>query len=300
MLKRLHIYFKERYPIFPRLLLGLIVFFEIYFIVLLNYGVTGFDIGAAEFVGAFTVFSFLCFLRIADDFKDIETDKRLFPERPLPSGRTFMKDLAITLSLLTALTIALNILFMNNLLFFLILYAYGALMSVWFFQRTKIQKSLPLALVTHNPVQMIMNIYIISFTCIKYGLSPFTLTTVMAAFTLYFPALIWEVSRKIRAPEQENDYVTYSSIFGHIKSTRFVLILTLADIATNIVLVWSLNKISVVLLIANVAWMTISFVRFVRRPQRFVLVKRVELYTYVQEGIMMLTVGAFLIFGKIG
>ena len=36
MLKRLNIYFKEMYPIIPRLLLALIVFLEIYFIILLN------------------------------------------------------------------------------------------------------------------------------------------------------------------------------------------------------------------------------------------------------------------------
>ena len=39
MIKRLHIYFKERYPIIPRIILGLIVFLEIHFIVLLNNGV---------------------------------------------------------------------------------------------------------------------------------------------------------------------------------------------------------------------------------------------------------------------
>ena len=43
MLKRLHIYFKERYPIIPRIILGLIVFLEIHFIVLLNNGVTKFN-----------------------------------------------------------------------------------------------------------------------------------------------------------------------------------------------------------------------------------------------------------------
>ena len=51
MLKRLHIYFKERYPIIPRLILGLIVFLEIYFIVLLNNGITKFNVGIQEFVG---------------------------------------------------------------------------------------------------------------------------------------------------------------------------------------------------------------------------------------------------------
>ena len=70
MIKRLHIYYKERYPIFLRFLLGLIVFGEIYFIVLLNQGVTHFHIGTQEIIGSYTVFAFLLWLRVADDLKD--------------------------------------------------------------------------------------------------------------------------------------------------------------------------------------------------------------------------------------
>ena len=85
MLKRLNIYFKEMYPIIPRLALALIVFFEIYFIILLNNGITDFSVGIQECIGGYTIFAFLMWLRIADDFKDYETDKKLFKERPLPS-----------------------------------------------------------------------------------------------------------------------------------------------------------------------------------------------------------------------
>lgn len=299
MLKRLHIYFKEMYPIIPRLLLGLIVFGEIYFIVLLNNGVTQFQIGVQEVIGGFTVFSFLLWLRIADDFKDYELDCRLFSHRPLPSGRVKKKDLAIFVIILIAVTVGLNVVFMNNFWFFLFLYVYGTLMSLWFFHKKKIQKSLPLALVTHNPVQMIMNVYIISFTCIKYGLSAFTLTNFLAAWTLYFPALIWEVSRKIRAPKDETEYVTYSKLFGYKKSTMFVLILTWVDILTNVLLVWNLNKISVVALLLNTGWMTWKFVQFMEEPIRFKIVEKVELYTYIQESMMLITIAAYIMFGKV-
>ena len=298
MLKRLNIYFKEMYPIIPRLLLGGIIFFEIYFIILLNNGVTDFHITAAEFIGGFTVISFLCWLRIADDFKDYELDCRLFRERPLPSGRVKKKDLAIFISILIAVTVILNVCFMNNIPFFLFLYIYGTLMSMWFFQKKKIQKSLPLALVTHNPVQMIMNIYIISFTCIKYGLSAITLTTVLAAFTLYFPALIWEISRKIKAPEDETEYVTYSKLFGYRRATRFVLILTIADIITNFLLVYRLSWLSVLALFINVSWMTWKFIEYMRDPHKFRLVEKVERYTYIQETIMLLTVGGYIAFAR--
>ncbi len=296
MLKRLHIYFKEMYPIIPRLLLGMIVFGEIYFIVLLNNGITQFDLGIQEIIGGFTVFSFLLWLRIADDFKDYELDCRLFAHRPLPSGRVKKKDLAIFVSILIAFTVIINFFFMNNFWFFLFLYVYGTLMSLWFFHKKKIQKSLPLALVTHNPVQMIMNIYIISFTCIKYGLEAFTLTNFLAAWTLYFPALIWEVARKIRAPKDETEYVTYSKLFGHKKATIFILILTWVDILTNVLLVWNLSKIAVVALLINTTWMTVKFIQFIKDPERFKIVEKVERYTYIQETMMLLTIAGYLIF----
>ncbi|HBR04890.1 MAG TPA: prenyltransferase [Lachnospiraceae bacterium] len=299
MLKRIHIYMKERYPLIPRLILGLIVFLEIHFIILLNEGVTKFDIGIQEFVGAFTVFAFLLWLRIADDLKDFETDKKLFPDRPLARGSVYKKDVIIVCTVVQVIAAVLNILFMNNLLFFCILYFYGYLMSQWFFQKAKIQPSLPLALVTHNPVQMFVNLYIISFTVIKYHLPAVTLTTVMTLWTLYFPALIWEVSRKIKAPRDENDYTTYSKLFGYKKSTRFVMILTIVDIITNIILVFRLNKISIAVLVLLVSWMTLKFIQFMKDPERFVLVSKVEIYTYLQESTMLLTVVIFLIFGRI-
>jgi len=299
MLKRLNIYFKERYPIIPRFVLGLIVFLEIYFIVLLNNGVIKFEIGIQELVGSFTVFAFLFWLRVADDLKDYETDKKLFKERPLPSGRVKIKDVVIICAIIQVIAILLNLIFMNNLVFLLILYGYGYLMSKWFFQRSKIQPNLMLAVITHNPVQMIVNLYIISFTCIKYSLNPFSLTTIMALFTLYFPALIWEIARKIKAPKDENDYTTYSKLFGYKKATKFILVITIIDIITNIILVFNLNKISIGILLILVSWMTWKFIEFIKNPEKFKIVDKVERYTYLQETTMLLTVACYLLIGKI-
>ena len=299
MLKRLYIYYKERYPFLARLVLGIIVFCEIYFIVLLNKGVTKFDLGIQEIVGGYTIFAFLLWLRVADDLKDYETDKKLFPDRPLPSGRTKKSDIVISCVIVQVIAFILNFLFMNNIVFFLILYAYGYLMSKWFFQRAKIQPSLPLALITHNPVQMIVNLYIISFTVIKYNLDWINITTICTLFTLYFPALIWEISRKIKNPKKENDYTTYSKLFGYKRATRFVLILTIMDIITNFILVWNLSKLSVAILFILVSWMTYKFIDYMMDHTRYEIVDKVERYTYLQESTMLLTVALYLIIGKI-
>ena len=299
MLKRLYTYYHERYPIFLRLLLGVIVFCEIYFIVLLNQGVTKFHFSIQEFIGGFTIFAFLLWLRVADDLKDYETDLKLFPDRPLQRGATTKKDIFYSCLVVEIITFILNMVFMPNKIFFIVLYIYGYLMSKWFFQRAKIQPSLPLALITHNPVQMIVNLYIISFTVIKYNLDFVNLTTIMTLFTLYFPALIWEVSRKIKAPKDENDYTTYSKLFGYKKATRFVLIVTIMDIITNFILVWNLSKISVVILFILVTWMTYKFIDFMKDPNRYKIVDKVEFYTYLQESTMLLTVVVYLLVGKI-
>ncbi|MDO4701889.1 MAG: UbiA family prenyltransferase [Erysipelotrichaceae bacterium] len=299
MLKRLHCYFSVMFPILPRLFLGLIVFNEIYFLVLLNYGITSFHIGLQELIGAYTIFAFYMWLRIADDFKDYELDKRLFKERPLPSGKVKKSDLIFVCSIVLLVSVILNAMYMNNFIFFVVLHIYGYLMSKWFFKKNKIQSSLPLALITHNPVQIFVNIYVISFTCIKYQLHPFSLTTCLVAFTLYFPSLIWELSRKIRAPQEETEYVTYSKLFGYKKMIILVLILTIVDIVTNIILVWNLNKIMVGLFVLLVSWMTYKFVEYYRNPNRYRIVMKVETYTYIQETMMLLTVVIFLLRGKI-
>ncbi|MDD7267742.1 MAG: prenyltransferase [Lachnospiraceae bacterium] len=303
------------YPLLPRLGLGFLIFSEIYFIVLLNHGVGSSRLlsvtpvaGQSAFfswwqqhdvtgmlVCGFTVFSFLFWLRIADDFKDYELDCRLFATRPLPAGRVYKKDLRILAVLLIGFTLLLNLLLMNNFLFCLLLYTYGSLMAVWFFQKHKIARSLPLALVTHNPVQIILNLYIISYVVIKYQLPIFDLTNAMAVLTLYFPALIWEVSRKIRAPQEETEYVTYSKLFGYRQATNFVLVLTWVDLVTNIILVWQLNRWSVIALLINAVWITVDLIRYKRKPTAFRVVAKVERYTYILESMMILTIVLYLL-----
>ena len=99
--------------------------------------------------------------------------------------------------------------------------------------------------------------------------------------------------------DTRNAYTTYSKLFGYKKSTRFVMIMTLVDLCTNIILVFNLNKISLVVLVLLAAWMTWKFVQFMQKPTRFKLVEKVERYTYLQEATMLITVVVFLLVGKI-
>ncbi len=71
------------------------------------------------------------------------------------------------------------------------------------------------------------------------------------------------------------------------------------DILTNVLLVWNLNKASVLLLLLNTGWMTWKFIQFIQDPTRFKIVEKVERYTYIQESMMLLTIAFYLLFGKV-
>lgn len=295
MIKRINIYLKEMYPVLPRLLLGFILFFEIYFLVILTANVKGINIGLQEVVGAITVFTFLMSLRIADEFKDYESDLKLFPERPYPSGRVKKNDLVVLLTVISVITVVLNLAFMNNLIYFAILVIYGTVMSLWFFSKHKIQKSLPLALITHNPVQLILNLYIISFACLKYNLPIFTFNNIIILFTLYFPGLIWEISRKTRAPKEETEYITYSKIFGYKKPTKFIMLVMALDVITTSILMYQLYPVAVVTVVVSYLWFLKQGMDFIKNPNRFKLVDKVIIYEYITELTVVIVEAIFII-----
>lgn len=259
------------------------MFFELYFLVILTNDVKSIHINYQEIIGAVTIFTFLMALRIADEFKDREVDLRLFPERPYPSGKVKTKDLAVLLTFICVVTIMLNLIFMNNRIYFIILCVYGLSMSLWFFSKHKIQKSLPLALLTHNPIQIVLNLYLISFACMKYDLRIFTFNNMIILLTLYFPGLIWEISRKTRAPKDETEYVTYSKLFGYQKATKFIMIVMALDMVTSSILVYKLYPIAVLTVIGSYIWFLFQGRGFIKNPERYKLVDKVITYEYITE-----------------
>jgi 4-hydroxybenzoate polyprenyltransferase len=285
------------FPPFKCLLASVILFFEIYFLVVLIAGVGQFHIGIMEVTGCITIFTFLLSLRIADDFKDYKTDLQLFPQRALPSGRVKKSDLVALLVVINIVAVALNAMYMNNLIYYAGLMLYGILMSVWFFARSKIQKNLFLAVLTHNPVDFIINVYIISFTCIKYDLPILTFDNVLIAFTLYWPALIWEISRKTRAPEDETEYTTYSKLYGYKKVVWFILAVITCDVLTSAKLMYELWWPGIAAVVAAWVWFVLECFRFMKDPKRFQLVSRIEMYELVTEAPVLLIIAGVILSG---
>lgn len=291
MVQRWNIYCREMYPLGQGLVVAFILEGALYLLTALRYGIA-LAPSMQEVAGFITVFCFLLFLRIADDFKDEELDRRLFASRPYPSGRVTKRDLQVLMGLSAAVMLLCNLLWVNrnSLRWYLALMAYMILMSLWFFQKKRIQNNLLLALVTHNPCMLLLNYYLLSITCSRYGLPLLTFDFFCINLMLYFPALEYEISRKIRAPQDETTYVTYSKLLGLPGAVFLLLTVSLVELAATEYICYHLFSPAWCLVFgAYYLCYCVNSRLFLRRPedQRFAIGRFARGYIYVMQGTLI-------------
>ncbi len=165
-------------------------------------------------LGGVTMTGFTLLLRVFDELKDYEGDKINFPDRPLVVGIVSVKDLKLFSLAIIGFLSVLNFVFAptETKVVFAVIIIFSLLIFKWFFFERAIRASLPLALVTHNPVVYLYQLYVYSFVYVKAG--SFELTVLTFLLLEGMTGTAWEISRKIRVPKQETDYTTYSKIWS--------------------------------------------------------------------------------------
>lgn len=231
MLKRIAIYLNEMFPITA--IMGSIL---TALAVQLTY-LRLFDIRPASalplIVPALVLTSVSLLIRIMDEFKDYQDDLTNFPERPLPSGRVLKKDLLGLGIFCVMLILFLSMTSTKLLIWAIITLCFSFLMLKWFFIESIMRKNLPLAFITHHPIVLFNFVYLL-IACTQMNPSVnFGKALYILPVCLIFTN--WEIARKIRAPEQETSYTTYSKIWGPRPAALVTLILQ--SIFTGAVLV---------------------------------------------------------------
>lgn len=292
---RLWAYVVEMYPLHVNVPYSFMLFFGYYLLLQAVYPpFRPLLITRESILGACTLAMFTLLLRVFDEFKDYEHDVKLFPHRPLPSGRVTKADLKLLGWTLVALMTALNLFLGKGFAGYLILMAYGFLMLRFFFLPDLHRGSLLLTLATHNPVAFFTHVYVFSVFLQDHRLD---LSGVPAGAWLgiaMFWGLIfsWETGRKIRSPEEEDDYVTYSRIFG----TRRAPLVPMAGLTASFGLgIWfavTLGLSPWLIGVLGFAWgyAMSGFVRFLAAPSP----RTSKLRPYVEAASLVLYV-AFLV-----
>lgn len=218
MFERILIYIKERFPL-AHILSGL--FWTITYFLAIEMANEGseFKFNDTIFRASLTVVLVLLLLRIMDEIKDYEDDLIHAPENPLPRGIVKFGDLKI---LSIPIILAIFLLNMGNTatsIGAISLFTYCTLMFKWFFIKDRIRASLPLALITHNPIILVIYFYL--FMAATRSNPQVDLFSALVAIPLALNLTNWEISRKITSKEDKNTGATYSGIWG-FKNSIFV------------------------------------------------------------------------------
>lgn len=241
-----------------------------------------------------TVFFLLLYYRISDEFKDFETDKKYFPDRPIPSGRVKLSDLRGLLYLLSGLSIAANLISPYAYREFFVAWIFTVLMGKWFYMEKWISSNRLIAFITHAPVG-----YLLSFYVIRYYLRSEELELGYPAIFgitgfLVLPGLTWEILRKTFLPKDEMEgYQTYSALVGFKTSLVFGLFFVVVTVLSNYLLINQFQLLSPTLLPLNIlnALMALTILLQLRKPWT----KNLRLTTEVYMGLHLLLPVGFLL-----
>jgi 4-hydroxybenzoate polyprenyltransferase len=167
-------------------------------------------------VGFSSAFLFFLQLRLADEFKDFEEDRRYRPYRPVPRGLVTLRELGIV-GILTGLAQLLLAVWLEPKLSGLLLltWAYLGLMSKEFFARDWL-KARPVAYMwSHMLIVPLIDLYTTACDWLAAGAAAPHAGLAWFLIVSFFNGVVIEVGRKIRAPQDEEVGVeTYTALWG--------------------------------------------------------------------------------------
>lgn len=163
-----------------------------------------------------TLFVFFLQLRIADEFKDREDDLRYRPWRPVPRGLVSLGELAAVGVAGAVLQLGLALWLDPGLVWLLLAaWAWFGLMSAEFFAKAWLKARPIVYLASHMVILPLIVLYATACDWLVAGMA--IPPAGLAGFLLMCMAngIVFEIGRKIRAPESEQEGVeTYSALWG--------------------------------------------------------------------------------------
>jgi hypothetical protein len=218
LMHRLTAYARERFPLAAYLPMILLASGAAIGYSRVARGAPGFAPLATFLTAAFTLLAAFFALRVADEHKDADVDRRTRPELPVPRGLVTLRELRTAASVLGIAAIAVNAVLAPVLLIPLAGIAlWLSLMTREFFAREWLRRQPAAYLASHMVIMPLLFLYATATDWMAAGTgAPRSLWLFLAAS--YATGLVLETGRKIRGPREERPGVeTYTGSWG---STR--------------------------------------------------------------------------------
>lgn len=225
-------YLNERFPPLGNVLLILTYYSSNQFLAFALTGGPHAHYDRWSFLGMLMLVCFFFHIRVFDEHKDYEEDCRHYPHRVLQSGRITLRHLKIAGGIAIATELILCALRgPQALTAWAIAFGFSLLMLKEFFAPEALKRHFLLYATSHMLIMPLLALLVYAFATLRW---PWTAPPWfwVYAFVGFFVTFNWEVSRKIRAPEQEIDGVdSYTKIFGTYGAAYVVLLIRAIDTA---------------------------------------------------------------------
>jgi len=219
---RIALYVGQMFPLPTMVVTAVCYFFAIWFALQALSGLAPVRATGSSVRGVASVLLFLLLMRLYDELKDVATDMALgragdplYRDRVLVTGAVKIDDVRWLRWIVTVLLVALNLrvhLTWASIAFW-VTFGVMWLSFNWFFW-PKVSQHLLLAFATHNPIALLLAAYVVALFVDRFGAARLTGAVAALLVGLWLPLAAWETSRKIRAPEDETAYQTYSRVLG--------------------------------------------------------------------------------------
>lgn len=196
----------------------------------------------SSLLGAATLFLFFFHLRVFDEHKDFLEDLQHYPDRVLQRGLVTLDQLKFLGGLAIAFEVILAALRgPATLVALLVALGFSILMLKEFFVPDWLKRQFLLYAVSHLLVMPLLSLLVFSFATGRWPWQAPAWYWVYA-WVGFFVTFNWEVSRKIRAPEDEIEGVdTYTRVFGTYGAAYIVLLIRVIDTGLVALVGWHLG-----------------------------------------------------------
>lgn len=215
LLTRLYHYQKERFPLPVHIPL----------IVAFSFSAIGYSMalnGRTEFISlasfaacVFTNLTLFFILRVSDEHKDIEDDRKYRTYLPVPRGLVTLKEIRVVAIILFIIATAINLFLYTGLLYlYVAILLYLALMRYEFFAKDWLKKHQVAYILSHMFIIPIIDIYASAYDWKLSGDTPHS-GLLLFFIVSYLNGLLLEIGRKMRVTKtEEHGVVSYTKLWG--------------------------------------------------------------------------------------
>lgn len=293
-LQRLLIYQKERFPLLGNGLLVVVFTFSAISYSRISRGVDGFIAWEDFLIGVFLTLGLFFLLRIFDEHKDQEDDRKYRSYLPVPRGLISLAELRKVGWCIFILQAILLVFFQTQMLIlFFIVLAYMLLMGEEFFVPEYLRKHQMLYNLSHMFIIPLVDIYASGLDWFLEGHPPHWGLAWFFGVS-YFNGLVLEFGRKMRAPDYEEEGVnSYTKQYGVKKGPMIWLLFLIitAALAIGAALYAGYGLFAVGWFLSCLILCSIPTILFIKNPTKK-LSKSIEIAAGIWTLLMYFSLGA--------